>query len=233
MEDKNYTLWGGVTLGVVVIVLGIMWFVGNTPAPKPGGNIVAPPVTEADWQEGASTLPLTLVEYSDFQCPACGAYYPVVQKLKAEYATSTRFVYRHFPLPQHLDAKYGAYAAEAAGKQGKFFEMHDMLFEKQTEWGIDTKVLLGDPEELTPAMEAVLMPKLLSYAQKLGLDIDKFKADIVSKEIKDKIDTAIADGRTLDIPATPTFFLNGKQLEPNPNGFDEFKKLIDAALPKS
>lgn len=240
MQETNYGLWGGVTLGVIVIVLGLMWFVGGTPTPAPGGNIVAPEVTAADWQEGPSTTlgaspaPLTLMEYSDFQCPACGAIYPVLQKLKTEYASSTRFVYRHFPLAQHLDAKLASYAAEAAGRQGKFFEMHDLLFEKQQEWGIDTHVTLSDPTELTPAMKAVLEPKLLSYAESLKLDMMQFKADMASQEIHDKIDKTIVDGRTMGIPATPTFFLNGKQLNlVTPKPYDELKAILDAALKKS
>ncbi len=231
MEETNYGLWGGVVIGIVVIVLGVMFFVGNGAAPSPAG-ITMPQVAASDWQEGTTTMPLTLVEYSDFQCPACGAYYPIVKRLKTEYASSTRFVYRHFPLPQHLDAKEGAYAAEAAGKQGKFFEMHNMLFENQKDWATDTHILPTDPTDLTPAMQAVLEPKLVGYAQKLGLDVTKFKADMASKEIHDKIDTAIADGKTMQIPATPTFFLNGKQIE-NPNGFDPFKKLLDDTLAKS
>ena len=153
------------------------------------------------------------------------------QKLKAEYATSTRFVYRHFPLPQHLDAKAAAYAAEAAGKQGKFFEMHDPLFQKQQEWGIDTHIIPTDPTELTPAMKAKLEPKLFSYATTLGLDLAKFTTDFESQEIHDKIDKTIVDGRAMGIPATPTFFLNGRIIS-NPRSLDEFKQVISAALGK-
>jgi len=232
MDNKNYGLWGGVTLGVIVIVLGLMWFVGSTPIAVPGGNIVPPVVTEADWQTGNSTMPVTIVEYSDFQCPACRAYYSVLKRLEAEYASSTNFVYRHFPLAQHLDAQLAAYAVEAAGTQGKFFEMHDILFEKQGEWGIDSSILPTDPKELTASMRTILETKLFGYAESLNLDMQKFKADMVSTEIHDKVTRAIADGKSLGIPATPTFFLNGKQLA-NPNGYDEFKNLIDAALKKS
>jgi len=234
MENKNYGVWGGVIIGVIVIVLALMYLV-KSPTPPTPGSLTLPPVTASDWQKGqagTSTPPLTLVEYSDFQCPACAVYYGLVKKLEAEYSTSTLFVYRHFPLPQHLDAKEAAYATEAAGKQGKFFEMHDILFEKQSEWGVDTHILPTDPTEITPAMKAVLEPKLISYAQTLGLDMAKFKADMASKEIHDKIDQAILDGRAMGIPATPTFFLNGKQLE-NPNGYEDFKKIFDESLKKS
>lgn len=240
MENQNYGLWGGVTVGIVAIVLGLMWYVGNSPVPQPGANISMPPLTASDWQEGPSTAPgaspalLTLVEYSDFQCPACALYYPLVKRLKGEYASTTIFVYRHFPLPQHLDAKLASYAAEAAGMQGKFFEMHDILFEKQKEWGIDTKVLPTDPSEMTPAMRSVLEPKLIGYAKALGLDIAKFTLDMASKEVAERIEKATTEAKQIGVPATPTFFLNGRQLQfTSPNPYDEIKKLMDDTLKKS
>lgn len=211
MENKSYGLWLGVIGGVILILLGLMYLVRNMPGPDTSVKI--PEVTADDWQEGAGNLPVTLVEYSDFQCPACALYYPLVKRVKTDFASTTRFVYRHFPLPQHVHAKTAAYAAEAAGLQGKFFEMHDVLFEKQKEWEND-----ADPTQ-----------KFVSYAETIGLDIARFNTDRTSDAVKKKVDEAESRARTIGIPATPTFFVNGKQVA-NPNGYDEFKALLDAAL---
>ena len=173
------------------------------------------PITIAadDWVEGPADAPLTLVEYSDFQCPACAAYAPVVKQMRAEFASSTRFVYRNFPLQQHKNAKIAAYVAGAAGMQGKFFAMHDALFEHQLEWSDSST-----PETL-----------FLQYAQTIGLDLNRLKTDLASKAVQDKVDRDVASGQTYNVNATPTFFLNGKKLQ-NPASPDAFRALLNAAL---
>ena len=153
---------------------------------------------------------MTLIEYSDFQCPACGSYFPVVERLLLENP-QIRFVYRHFPLQQHVNAFAASQAAEAAGKQGKFWEMHETLFTNQTAW------------ETSKTAKTIFE----GYASDLGLDMEEFMNDYSSEEIKDKINADLKSGLKAGINSTPTFYLNGNKIQPN--GYEEFKKLISDA----
>lgn len=133
---------------------------------------------------------LVVTEFADFQCPACGSAYPIIKELEAEYGDRVTFVYRNFPLISiHKNAMPSAQAAEAAGKQGKFFEMHDMLFENQREWS-----------ELSNPMDV-----FQGYAQKIGLDVEKWKTDMNSAEVKSIISTDMSDGEAMGVVSTPTF----------------------------
>lgn len=175
-----------------------------------GGEVRA--ADDSDWIKGA---PLTetkviLTEYSDFQCPACAAYYPMIKKLGQEFKNLS-IVYRHFPLPQHANAATAAQAAESAGRQGKFWEMHDLLFENQNAWSGSSSA-----KEL-----------FIAYAQSLSLDLEKFKIDFDAPEIKTKIQTDYQSGAA-EIDGTPTFFLNNKKIE-NPRSYDEFRNIIQQA----
>ncbi len=207
---KRFGLWGGVVLALVLIVGGAVWLsrsLGNSTE----GDLKNP-VTSDDHMKGSADAAVTLVEYSDFQCPACAAFAPVVKQLAEEYGDKIRIVYRHFPLPQHGNAKPAAYAAEAAGLQGKFWEMHDLIFERQGEWSA-----ASDP-----------MPLFLSYASALGLDEQKFSSDMNSADTKQRVERDFFGGVESRIAATPTFFLNGKKMT-NPRSYDEFKQQIESA----
>jgi len=158
----------------------------------------------------------TLVEYSDFQCPACSSYFGLIESLNTDedfvsnVKTNIALVYRHFPLDNaHPNARIAAYAAEAAGKQNKFFEMHDLLFTNQSEWSESNK-----PEET-----------FKKYASELGLNIDQFMTDINSTEVKDKVQRDYRSGLEVDVPGTPSFFLDGRKLQ-TPNSAEDFKKLL-------
>lgn len=171
-------------------------------------------VTDADWIRGKREAPVTLVEYSDFQCPACAAYAPIVRQVEAAFPDTLRLVFRHYPLAQiHANAIPAARAAEAAGRQGKFFEMHDMLFVNQRDWST-----LADPGDT-----------FARYAEKLGLDMDGFRSDITQADLDKKIDADRATGDRLKIRGTPTFYLNGAPLE-NPASLDAFKAAVQKAL---
>ncbi|MBI4134401.1 MAG: thioredoxin domain-containing protein, partial [Candidatus Terrybacteria bacterium] len=122
-------------------------------------------------------------------------------------------VYRHFPLPNHQNAKPAAYAAEAAGRQGKFWEMHDMVFKNQEEWQGKRNA-----DEI-----------FITYAQTLNLDEDQFKTDFASREIKEKVDNAYRSATDLGLNSTPTFFLNGTKIA-NPRNYDELKSTITQAI---
>src|SRR5438046_2902008 len=155
------------------------------------------PVSERDHAQGPTDAPLTLVEYGDYQCPYCGAAYPVVKRLQKSVGKELRFVFRNFPLTQmHPFAMVAAQAAEAAALQGKFWEMHDQIYENQ--------------EFLEPDI-------LPMWAKKLGLDLKKFGADIgqsaVSKRIKEDRSSGIRSG----VNGTPTFFINGQRHDAAPD----------------
>lgn len=175
------------------------------------------PVSDSDWVKGDREARITLIEYSDLQCPACRAYYPVVNKLTDEFGQSVLFSYRHFPLRQiHFNSQLASQAAEAAGVQGKFWEMHDLLFERQDKW-VNEK----DPKALFE-----------EYAKELGLNIDQFKNDLQSNEVENQVEKDYQSGVKAGVNATPTFFLNGIKLQ-NPATLEEFRDIIQKQIEKN
>lgn len=209
----------------VVIVVGLMIVAGvassgQSTAPTPDFVSTQTSVIAADDHvRGARDAAVSVIEYGDFQCPACGAYEPVMQRLEAEYGDRVAFVFRNFPLYQaHPNASLGAQAAEAAGLQGKYWEMHDILYAKQNEWSLAAG---GKAREYVDG-----------YARSFGLDMARFAADMQSDVVTSKIARDVAGGNTARVDHTPTFFINLAQI-PNPSGYDDFKALLDAALASS
>jgi protein-disulfide isomerase len=146
-----------------------------------------------DHRAGTDDAPVTLVEYGDFECPSCGLAYPLVRSLQRELGTDLRFVYRHFPLTLvHPHAQLAAEAAEASGAQGRFWEMHDLLYEHQ-------QALEGDD--------------LLQYGDALGLDVDRMAAELAdgthSRRLQDDFRSGVRSG----VNGTPTFFVNGERFD--------------------
>lgn len=205
---RRVALWGGVVLVLGGAVFGVVKF-----AATPSGNGLTASAIDAvsslDWWKGSKDSKIILIEYSDFQCPACATYAPMVKQLSQEFGDKILFVYRHFPLPQHKNAEPAARAAEAAGKQGKFWEMHDIIFENQKIWS-DQK----DAESI-----------FVKYAESLFIDISKFKADFDSKETKNKVESDYQSGIRASVNSTPTFFLNGQKIQ-NPRSYEEFKNTV-------
>ena len=173
--------------------------------------------TESDTKVlGNSNASVTLLEYSDFQCPACAAYEPLINNLHKDFPDTLKIVYRYFPLETiHKNALISAKAAEAAQRQGKFWEMHDQLFQHQNDW--------AQTENPTDSFQ--------TYAQTIGLNIDQFNADITSTSVLDTVKADEKMGTQADIPGTPSFFLNGKKLE-NPQSYEEFKKVVEDEISK-
>ena len=159
---------------------------------------------------------ITLVEFGDYQCPACGAYSELVTNIITEFSGKVNLVFRNFPLPQHSNANLTSYAAEAAGLQGKFWEMHKKLYDTQEEWS-----------NAVTAKDIVIR-----YAKEMGLDEKKFKEDLDSSKIKDKVTKDVADANLIGINSTPTFFVNGQKIQ-NPRDYNEFKKIIEDAIKKA
>ena len=155
--------------------------------------------TYADNVYGNAESSVVLVEYGDFQCPACASAAGAVGSLKQEYKDDIAFVYRHFPLTSiHPNALATATVSEAAANQGKFWEMHDLLFERQSQW-----------ESVDASERGTLFEQ---YADQLGLDVETFKEDIQSDEIANKINFQRSVASNDGVSATPTFFLNGEQV---------------------
>lgn len=162
------------------------------PASKASGEI-------ADHVTGNANSKVLLIEYGDYQCPGCGSAYPVIKSLTDKYSKQIGFVFRNFPLTQlHPNAKVAAAVAEAAGLQGKYWQMHDMLYTNQSDW-----------ENLTADTRSKFF---VGYAKSLGLDTTKFSAAIGSDAVLSKISFDQALGAKDNVTGTPTFFLNGKQL---------------------
>ena len=198
----------------MVLMLVGMWKITSKPLEKDSKIKIQDSIeiTEMDWVRGNENAAVTVVEYGDFQCPSCGSYYPLLKELEEIYKEDLRVVYREYPLTAiHKHAWEAAAAAESAGRQGKFWEMHDALFENQKEW-TDTG-------------------KFEVYATKVGLDIDKWKTDIKDKVIEDKIKADQNSGIDLEVNGTPTFFVNGQKIG-LPGGLEEFKVILDGELAK-
>ena len=194
-----------------IIVAALLLFFGNSN--KNDDTIKTETLPIAEHFKGNENSQVVLMEFSDFQCPACAAYYSVLKDVLDEFGDDIKIVYKHFPLSIHRNAKLAAQAAEAAGAQGRFWEMHDKIFEGQKEWA------------------EVFNPKqvFIKYAEELSLDVELFKKDMVGAIAKNKVEKDLQEGKILGVSYTPYFILNGEQIE-NPKTLEEFKELIEKAL---
>lgn len=214
---KNFN----VIIGLVVLII-IVFIIGQSSYQKTENTNESLNTDQAsileiksnDWSVGSVDAKVVLVEYLDFECEACGAYYPLVTQLKEEYKDSLRLVVRYFPLSGHKNSRTAAHAVEAAGKQGKFWEMYSILFTKQSEWS--EKPVANQNQFEKYAVEAGVM------------NIDQWKKDVVSDEVKKRVDDSYQEAVSLNLQGTPSFFLNGKRIE-NPKGYESFKLLIEKA----
>lgn len=164
-----------------------------------------PTVSNADHAQGNMDADLVIVEYGDYQCPYCGAAYPILKKLMSQFGDQIKFVFRNFPLSEmHQYARAAALAAEAAGLQGKFWEMHDAIYENQR------------------ALNEMLLMKL---AEKLKLNIPQFEEDIKSSKLAEKVDADFESGVMSGVNGTPSFYVNGKKFD---GGAEDLLQLISA-----
>lgn len=185
----------------------------SAPAPDAGGPR---PGAQPPHERGPENATVTLEEFGDFECPACAKFYPIWKSLEPKYGKRVRVTFRHFPLAlQHKRALSAAYAAEAAGMQGKFWEMHDKLFENRETW----------------AKASDMEAEFLTYASDLKLDVARFKQDKNSDEVRHRVNQDFQRGRSLKIKATPTLILNGKEVPYRElKTVQEFQKILDEAL---
>lgn len=200
---------------VVASLMGLylVWKLVGSGGTSSSATVQTITIEEDDQVKGKKDSSIILVEYSDFQCPACGAFFPIVSQVVDQYKDKLAFVYRHYPLPQHKNARMAALAAEAAGDQGKFWEMHDRLFEAQKDW--------SESKEVQKQFE--------SYAKELKLDLKKYQQSLKKPQLQDVIDRDISSGNTYGVNSTPTFYLNGRKLQ-NVRSIEDFSREIDKLL---
>lgn len=216
---RRVSIWGGSLLLLVAMVWGLAILASSRPE-----NLATPgTLSEAinptlDHLEGNPNAKVVLVEYSDFQCPACALYAPAVKNLMSKYGQKVQLIYRSFPLPQHDKGDLAARVAESAGVQGKFWEMHDKLFGGQALWAGKTE------------SEAIQI--FMSYADQIGLDKTKFSTDLNSAEIIALVQRSIQGGINSNVDATPTFFLNGKKLT-NLSSYGDLETDVAAAIDRN
>ncbi len=207
----------GIGIASVAILIGAIFFLSKPTQTSSGQTLTGDKskllVREDSYKIASDSAKVTLIEFADFQCPACKSAHPILLRLEDEYSGRINFVFRHFPLPQHKNALPAALAAEAAGEQGKFWEYHGKLYENQSSWENE-----GNPKEI-----------FLRHARELELDEAKFKASLEGKKYEGKINQDIADGTSLGVTSTPTFFIQDKKY-PGMLPYEDFKSLLDEAL---
>lgn len=215
MKAKEIAIW----FSAIAVLIGGLWLlinaVNSSPSPSVPLVIKIPEVSSQDLAIGSPSARVTLVEYSDFQCPACKIYAPLVTMLSSDFPKDLRVVYRFFPLTNiHQNALLSAQAAYAASLQGKFWEMHDLLFKNQSDWS-----------------DKQARNIFIGYAKNLKLDTEKFIKDMDSESTKQFLDKSANNAISIGINSTPSFFVNGTYIQ-NPAGYAEFKKIIQDEINK-
>ncbi len=195
--SNDVKIFGGMILATILLIVGAVFFLGRGETAKTNSETkptIVPKsslVNEDSWKIGSESAKVTLVEYGDFQCPTCKVYEPIVENVIKKYGNKIQFVYRHFPIVQaHPFAMPSATAAEAAGVQGKFWEYHNKLY------------------KISPELQT---ENLVKIATDLKLDMDKFKKDMDSDVLRQRVLDDLASGNKVGVNGTPTFFINGRQ----------------------
>lgn len=202
-----------IILIVLAIAIGSAWY-ATRPTPAPNANPASPassnqpasnarpaPLVGVPGAEPAQTLgsanaPAHIEEFGDFQCPPCGQFHPLLKQMHKEFGDKLRITFREYPLPGHNHAVAAASAAEAAGMQKKFWEMHALIYEHQAEW--------KDRYDVAPFLEG--------YAKQIGLDVERWKRDMQSEQVAQRIFLDNRRGQSMGVRGTPTAFLNGREL---------------------
>lgn len=228
-----------IIIGLVLVgaVVGGWWLYSSSkakPAPKANTNSAtknpedavraavalyqnAPSGAQPANMLGASTLPVTVEEFADFQCPTCATVHTRMKEINSLYSGRIKFIYRNFPLPMHKNAYEASTAAEAAGLQQKFWAMQDQLFTNQATWSNSS-----EPRKLFE-----------EYAVKIGLDTAKFQSDMAGLQTKKRVDDDLARGNALKITGTPTVFVNGVRLAFEQMDVASMRQIIDNELARA
>lgn len=215
MDKKTIIITALSVVGIIIFLIGA-YAMTNKPTQTSFPELKKLRANDhTEWSPAKKNL---LVEYSDLQCPACQAYHALLTQISKEdmIKKNITLVYRHYPLDSlHPNARNGAYAAEAASKQGKFWEMHDLLFEKQKEWSESNKPL----------------DFFKKYATSLKLDVAKFEKDFASDAVKQRVQDDLLEGDKFGVQGTPTFFYNGKNLG-TPQSPEAFRTMLIEGIEK-
>lgn len=231
MENNNKSGLPIAIIGIVLLVaiVGGWWFYNNsqtattnktnaTNTANAGKNwneifTKAPPGANPAWSKGAPNAPVVIEEFADFQCPTCASMHPKVQELLAAYGSRIKVIFRQFPLQGHQWSYDAACAAEAAGMQGKFWDMQNMIFTNQQNWASST-----DARKI-----------FTDYAKTLGLDVQKFSDDMIGMVAKNRVDADLQRGRGVNVGSTPSFYINNQPLG---NNLNALRQVVDAELQK-
>ncbi len=226
IEIKKDHLWKASTLVLLLVVIGMVTLGDNSAQPTINGNAVKAPsnggakapsnidmdeLADDDAFKGDENAPVTIVEWSDYECPFCGRFYSqTLSQIEEQYINTgkVKFVYRDFPLGFHQNAQKAAEAAECAGEQGKYFEMHDALFESGVEGGV---------------------PAFKQYATTIGLDQGDFDSCLDSGKFANEVQADMKAGSAAGITGTPGFIING-QLVSGAQPFSVFQQIIESEL---
>lgn len=204
----------GVIAAISAVMIGAFAIANRSASSTEQADINAALVREDSHKKGTGSV--MVVEFGDFQCPVCEKAYPILNQIKKDYEGKITFVFRNFPITTaHKNAMSSAQAAEAAGIQGKFWEMHDKLYGNQNSWATQ-----GDPTDI-----------YVGYATDIGLDTNKFKDDMKSNAVQQRIDNDIADANTVGVTGTPSIYINGKKAADYT--YATLKGMIDEALGSS
>ncbi|HJU55256.1 MAG TPA: thioredoxin domain-containing protein [Pyrinomonadaceae bacterium] len=177
---------------------------------------VSLPAADSAHVRGPANAKITMEEYGDYQCPSCGVLFHELKKIEQEYGTQMRFVFRHFPLQGHKYALVAAHAAEAASQQGRFWEMHDMIYTNQGAWSASSDA----------------RPIFIQYARNLGLDVDRFTRDLDDPAVAARVQADYQRGVAARVEGTPSIFLNGRQLRPEAYTPEGLRMALDFMLGK-
>lgn len=200
---------------LAVIILGFIGFIGFNNLNKEDEAVIS---GTSNHSRGNIDSNVELVAYKDFECPPCGQFHPIEEQLYEQFKDRVKFTFKHFPIDTlHPNARAAHRAAEAAGLQGKFFEMQNLLYDGQRQW---SSQVTNNPQTVFE-----------QYAQQLGLDLEKFKADVVLDSTNKTINADISTGKQIGVNGTPSFFINGTQVNTGEiNSLEEFAKKIEEAL---
>lgn len=204
-----------IAAAIVLLIVGIVFAISQraaTPEPDAGEKLQTVRTDSHVLDDGGADA-VTVVEFLDFECGACGAFYPIVEELRSTYAGDITYVVRYFPLPGHINSTQAALAAEAAGQQDRFEDMYHRLFETQAQW--------GEQSEETPEV-------FRAFAEDLGLDMDAYDAAIADTATLERVQSDKADGEKLGVSSTPSFFIDGEAVVLQE--WDDLEQAIEKAV---
>ncbi|QNA93443.1 MULTISPECIES: thioredoxin domain-containing protein [unclassified Microbacterium] len=207
-----------ITIAVVIVLLIAAIVIAlsqrpSSPSADDGDAPTQPIRTDSHVLDDGGADAVTVVEFLDFECEACGAFYPVVEELRDKYAGDITYVVRYFPLPGHINSTQAAIAAEAAAQQDRFEDMYHRLFETQSQWGENT--------EETPEV-------FRAFAADLGLDLAAYDAAVADPATAERVQADKTDGEELQVNSTPTFFVDGEQVVLQ--DWDDLEQAIEKAI---